>query len=116
MHIDAIQRDTETFELVALGRRHAARPVQHQIRAHAEQALHVQLAIAANQRHVFQLRRPFVPLGHAHQQIAGLQVENDFSDRRRQADHSRRCRQWHAEGQQQQPQVTAHQPSWRGIR
>ncbi|MNH20631.1 hypothetical protein D3C79_804080 [compost metagenome] len=57
--VDVVRFGTEggnaqALELIPLCRRHTAGPKQQQIRLQAEQALHVQLPLAADRRHITQ--------------------------------------------------------------
>ncbi|MNG04872.1 hypothetical protein D3C84_880360 [compost metagenome] len=111
MGVGGVGGDTQTFELITLGRRNAARPQQQQIRLETEQPLHVDLAVAPDRRHLGQGRGPLATVEHAHQQISGMQFDNDFRQRGGQADHPRSSRQWRGQCQQHQQQNAAHQPS-----
>ncbi|MNP50843.1 hypothetical protein D3C76_1451280 [compost metagenome] len=62
-------RDIQALELIALGRADAAGPEQQQIGSQAEQALHVQLAIAAKRRQALEFGGALAGIQNAHQQI-----------------------------------------------
>ncbi len=111
-----IDRNAQALELLALGRADTAGPEQEQVGLEAEQALHVQLAVTAYGRQVFKDWRTITAIQHAHQEVGGAQLNDDFRQRRREADNPRSRHRRGADGQQQDRQPAVHQPSWRGMR
>ena len=83
-----VGRDVQALELLTLGRADTAGPEQQQIGFEAEQPLHVQLAVAANGRQIFEFGRTLTGIQHAHQQVGRTQFDDDFRERRREADNA----------------------------
>ncbi|MNP32352.1 hypothetical protein D3C76_1255280 [compost metagenome] len=104
--------DAQALELLTLGRADTAGPEQQQVGLEAEQPLHVQLAVAANGGQILEFGGTLAGIQHANQQVGRTQLNDNFRERRRQADNpfDRDCRATGGQQQHRQPDRT-HQPS-----